>query len=102
VATDTFRRRRRSLPWDHVPHSLQPISPVEPESVSLQREALNRLRIVVGQLPAEKQELLALRFAAGLSSSEIAAIVGRSPAAVQKELVRLMHSLKEHVRDGTI
>ncbi|HEX6510518.1 MAG TPA: RNA polymerase sigma factor, partial [Chloroflexota bacterium] len=26
AATDTFRRRRRTLPWDHIPESLHPFS----------------------------------------------------------------------------
>jgi RNA polymerase sigma-70 factor, ECF subfamily len=102
AATDTFRRRRRTLPWDHIPESLHPFSRSDPESVAMHREALNELRVLVGQLPPEKQELLALRFAAGMSSSEIALVLGRSPAAVQKELVRVMHLLKEQIHDAAI
>ena len=102
AATDTFRRQRRSLPWEHVPDSLQPLARNSPEADSLHREALNQMRVLVGRLPAEKQELLALRFSAGLSSREISALVGRSPAAVQKELVRIMHLLKEQARDTAI
>ncbi len=102
AATDTFRRQRRSLPWEHVPDSLQPLARNNPETDSLHREALNQMRVLVGRLSVEKQELLALRFSAGLSSREIAALVGRSPAAVQKELVRIMHLLKEQARDTAI
>jgi RNA polymerase sigma-70 factor, ECF subfamily len=102
AATDTYRRRRRTLPWDHVPESLQPLSLSDPESIAVHREALNGLRVLVGQLPPEKQELLALRFSGGLSSAEIALILGRTPASVQKELVRIMHRLKEDARDSTI
>lgn len=102
AATDSFRRRRRVLAWDHVPESLQPISTYNPEAASIHRESLNQMRVLVGQLSPEKQELLALRFAGGLSSGEIAAIVGRSPAAVQKELVRIMRSLKEPFRDSQV
>lgn len=99
AAIDAFRRRRRVLPWDHIPPELQPLSPNNPEAASLQRETLNQVRVLVSQLDPEKQELLALRFAGGLSSREIAALVGRSPAAVQKELVRIMWGLKEQCRD---
>jgi RNA polymerase sigma-70 factor (ECF subfamily) len=102
AATDTFRRQRRALPWEHVPESLQPIAPHDPETASLRREALNQMRVLVGMLSPEKQELLALRFAAGLSSREIAALLGRSPGAVQKELVRVMRSLKEQAHDSAI
>lgn len=102
LATDTFRRRRRLLPWDHVPESLHPLSLSDPEAASLQREVLNQVRVLVGQLDPEKQELLALRFAGGLSSREIALVVGRSQVAVQKELVRIMRSLKEQFRDPQV
>lgn len=99
AATDAFRRRRRVLPWDHVPPELHPLSASDPEAASLQREALNQVRVLVSQLDPEKQELVALRFAGRLSSREIASLVGRSPAAVQKELVRIMWNLKEQCRD---
>lgn len=100
AATDAFRRRRRVLPWDHVPPELHSLSASDPEAASLQREALNQ--VLVSRLEPEKQELLALRFAGGLSSREIASVVGRSPAAVQKELVSIMLGLKEQCRDETI
>jgi RNA polymerase sigma-70 factor (ECF subfamily) len=102
AATDTYRRRKRTLPWDHVPESLHPFSLSDPESIALHREALNGLRVLVGQLPPEKQELLALRFAGEMTSGEIALVLGRNPAAVQKELVRVMHLLKEHLHDAAI
>jgi RNA polymerase sigma-70 factor (ECF subfamily) len=102
AATDTYRRRRRTLPWDHVPESLHPLSLSDPERIAVHREALNGLRVLVGQLPPEKQELLALRFAGGMTSGEIALVLGRSPAAVQKELVRVMHLLKEHIHDSAL
>ena len=82
-----------------MPEALHPLSGGDPESSSLHREALNQVRVLVGQLSPEKQELLALRFAAGLSSTDIALVVGRSPAAVQKELVRVMRFLKEQFHD---
>ena len=39
--------------------------------------------------------LLALRFAAGLTTPEIAATLGKRPEAVRKSLSRLLQSLKE-------
>ncbi len=100
AATDRFRRQRLTLPWDHVSEVLHPRSPNDPEAATLHREALNQVHLLVGQLSPEKQELLALRFAGGLSSGEIAGLVGKSPAAVQKELVRIMHFLKERFHDA--
>jgi hypothetical protein len=46
-----------------------------------------------------KRELLALRFGSGLSAREIAPIVGKSEAAVKKQLTRTIATLKEHYRD---
>jgi len=100
AATDRYRRQRWTLPWDHVPESVHPRSSSDPEATVLHREALTQVHLAVAQLSPEKQELLALRFAAGLSSAEIAALVGRSPAAVQKELVRIMHFLREQFHDA--
>ncbi len=100
AATDRYRRQRWTLAWDRVPESVHPRSPSDPEAATLHREALTQVHLLVAQLSPEKQELLALRFAAGLSSGEIAGLVGKSPAAVQKELVRIMHFLREQVRDA--
>jgi RNA polymerase sigma-70 factor (ECF subfamily) len=61
----------------------------------LQREAYERLaRLLATRDPAER-DLLALRFAGGLNASEIAAIFGKRPDAVRKQLSRLLHTLKE-------
>ncbi len=95
ATTDRYRRQRWTLAWDRVPESVHPRSPSDPEAATIHREALTQVHLLVAQLSPEKQELLALRFAAGLSSAEIAGLVGKSPAAVQKELVRIMHFLRE-------
>ena len=61
----------------------------------LQQESLAQLRRHLARLDPAKRELLALRFAAGLTAPQIATIVGRSPAAVKKDLTRTLHRLKE-------
>ena len=83
------------MPWDHLPEALQPIALHDPEREVLRRESLNQLRVLVAGLDGDKQELLALRFAAGLSIHEIARLLGKSDAAVQKALWRLVESLRE-------
>ena len=50
----------------------------------------------MSRLDTNKRELLALRFAAGLTSREIAAVVGKGEGAVKKQLFRIIASLKEH------
>jgi RNA polymerase sigma-70 factor, ECF subfamily len=90
----------------HSPHgsSLSPIAldaapemadELDLERYLLQREAYERLaRLLATRDPAER-DLLALRFAGGLNASEIAAIFGKRPDAIRKQLSRLLHTLKE-------
>ena len=66
-----------------------------PEEAALRMEQQVRLRSLLGELNAEKRELLAMRFAAGLSSREIAAVIGKSEASVKKQLSRILQTLKE-------
>lgn len=90
-------RRRRAVPlvWEALPEALHPLDSQEPEPAVLRAEALSQLAKLVSGLDAEKRELLVLRFAARLSSPEIAAVVGKSPAAVKKQLTRILRALKE-------
>ncbi len=53
------------------------------------------LEQLLRQLSPEKQELLALRFAAGLSSAEIATLLGKSEGAIRKQLFRIIRELRE-------
>ena len=98
AAIDAYRVRRRTLPWDHFPETLQPFL-ADVEERAIQREAINRLRVLIGQLSSEKQELLALRFAGELTIREIAPVVGRSEDAIKKQLTRTMRTLREEFGD---
>lgn len=99
VATDAYRRRKPTLSWEALP-DLEGLDELvyehDPEAVFLQKEELKQLYRQLGQLDQQKRELLALRFAANLSSTEIASVVGKSPAAVKKQLTRIIRDLKEH------
>jgi RNA polymerase sigma-70 factor, ECF subfamily len=55
---------------------------------------------LVNSLDHRKRELVILRFAGQLSSTEIAAVVGKTPAAVQKQLTRILAELKRHYHDA--
>ena len=94
AAIDTYRVHRRNLPWDHFPETVHPFS-ADLDERMIRQEAINRLRVMVGQLPLEKQELLALRFAAGLTAREIAPLVGRSEAAVKQQFTRTLQNLRK-------
>lgn len=100
VATDAHRRRRPALDWDLLPERLHATSDDDPEAALLGRERVERLRGKLATLDSDKRELLGLRFAAGLSSREIAPVVGKSEAAVKKQLTRIIQQLREQYRDA--
>jgi RNA polymerase sigma-70 factor (ECF subfamily) len=96
AVTDAHRRRRPILSIHTMFGLAPPAEEGDPEHAVLRDEALRRLRSLVVRLDEAKQELLALRFAAGLTAPEIALVTGRSEAAVKKQLTRTLTKLKEH------
>lgn len=97
AVTDEFRRKRApALALQFLPESLSPAtdSSFEPD----ESHRLEVLRESVARLSERDRELLALRFAAGLTAREIAALKGKSEAAIQKQLSRTIADLKEHYR----
>lgn len=95
--TDEFRRNRRpTVALQFLPESLSP--PTEPPSAADETDRIELLRERIGRLSERERQLLAFRFAAGLTAREIAVVVGRSEAAVQKQLSRTLNTLKEHYR----
>jgi len=99
AATDAHRRRKPAVSWDYVPELSTPDDHDGPEALALRQERLTHLRALLARLDPSKRELLAFRFAAGLSAREIAPIVGKSEAAVKKQLTRIIATLKEYYRD---
>lgn len=95
AATDTARRRRATVPLDSL---IESPAPDDVEAGVIDREAQGRLRELLHALSADERELLALRFAGGLTSREIASVVGASEAAVKKRLTRTIQKLKERYR----
>lgn len=94
---DYIRKSHKVITWEALPQLLSSnqLNAPNPEEQVLLYERLNRLRLLLADLNYEKKELLALRFAAGLSSSEISLIVDKSEAAVKKQLGRILTRLKE-------
>lgn len=54
----------------------------------------------LGHLSAEDRRLLALRYVAGLDSTEIGALLGLSPSGVRCHLSRLLERIGKELRDG--
>jgi RNA polymerase sigma-70 factor (ECF subfamily) len=89
------------VPWELLPEALHPVLDQDPAGEVVRREALARLRTLVAGLPEDRRELLALRFAAGLSAAEIAAVVGAKEETVQKRLWRTLCALRERYDERT-
>lgn len=95
-AVDATRRRHPARPLDLVaperlPHSLEGL----PERETLIREQGRELAEHVKSLPPLQQECLALRYGAGLTTREIATVIGKGEAATQKLISRALARLKE-------
>lgn len=97
TAIDTYRRKKSAISWDTLAEDGQLIAGIDLENHILQQERLTHLRQLLDQLDPYKRELLALRFSAGLSTREIALVVGKSQAAIKKQLTRTLQRLKEQM-----
>lgn len=93
---DFYRVSRPSLSWESIPE----ITTMDqnPEAKVISEETIAQVRKMLEALSQSEQELLALRFAARLSSAEIASLIGKSEAATKKQLTRLLHRLQEQYR----
>lgn len=92
---DSQRRKRPALPWAFAEKAIAADETQDPERAAVQDEDLRQLNKMIAALDAEKRDLLALRFGAELSCKEIAQVVGKSEAAVKKQLVRTLRLLRE-------
>jgi RNA polymerase sigma-70 factor (ECF subfamily) len=95
-AMDYYRKRRAELPLDAI--NLASHEP-DPLAATLHQEQIRRMREKIATLPEEEQELIRLRFIAGLRYAEIGAVLKRSEAAVKKDLYRLLARLAEQMED---
>ncbi len=94
-----FYRQRRQTPASGAIYSATLALPADahaqPEAAALQAEEHRELLALVAQLPDDQQEALALRFAAGLRSPQIAMILGRSDEATRALLSRAVRRLRK-------
>lgn len=92
VVTDWQRRqtRRTWLPLNPG----QPDEASSPEARFEESEAQARLRDLVQSLKTEEQELIALKFGAGMTNREIAVVIDKSETAVGSAVYRIMQKLR--------
>jgi len=95
---DVGRRQRPTISWDQIGESQHPIAGDNVEAAVVRQEAISRLGLVLSELDPEKRDLLALRFAGGLTVPEIAGVLKRSEPAVRSELRRILHTLRKGYR----
>lgn len=98
VAKNHFRHHHREISLDAIPETVAPDSP---EEAVLQGEDHARLKILLGRLPPREQDLIALKYGAGLTNREIARLTGLSETNVGTILYRVVGRLrKEMEEDG--
>ena len=91
AALDELRRRSRIAELAAEPADEQAPAPDESADVALRRTAL---RQAMSALDTRERELVALKFFAGLSNSEIAAVIGTSETNAGTKLHRTMAKLR--------
>ena len=91
AALDELRRRRRIAELAADPEDLHAPDPLDAAEVALRRTAL---RTAMARLDARERELVSLKFFAGLSNAEIAAVIGTSESNAGTKLHRTMAKLR--------
>lgn len=93
---DNSRRQEFSIEDSepHLPHNEMP------ETELMRAQEVARLMEVVRTFPAERQQLLILKFVEGMSNQEVATIMNRSEGAIKslyhRTLIQLRDLLNEH------
>lgn len=96
---DYYRRARRraGVPLEHIVDIEDEAH--TPEQAILQSETDEQVRRWIGRLPAHHQEVLALRFTAGLACTEIAAVLQKSEGSIRTTLSRALNKLRRMSRE---
>lgn len=94
---DRFRRsaRHQHVPIDPLAETLYEDDERSPEREHLKREEYSQLHLAIKALPEEQQEVLQLRFGAGLRCAAIAPVLNKSEGAVRILLYRTIRTLRD-------
>jgi RNA polymerase sigma-70 factor (ECF subfamily) len=87
--------RRNEVPLDDQPGL--PQRGVHPEHNLVNNQELENLLKVIRKLPAERQQLLILKFVEGMSNAEIATIMMRSEGAIKSLYHRTLLTLRDDI-----
>lgn len=100
LAIDHYRRNR-SRPQSPLDEGLAAAGD-ELDHVADQRLTHERLRAALGDITEEQREVVVLRFVAGCSTSEVAAIVGKSETAVKALQRRGLEKLRARLEESQV
>lgn len=91
---DYHRRlgRHRMIPLNHLAEMMS--NEAAPDEVALQHEEYEHLHTHLKQLSVLQQEVLELRFTAGLHCAEIAAVLNKKEGAIRTMLSRALNTLR--------
>jgi len=98
AALDELRRRRRHAGLEVDPEDPGSPSPEDHADMALRREAV---RAALASLDGQERDLIALKFAGGLSNGEIARVLRTSESNVGTRLHRTITKLREACHDGS-
>jgi len=92
AALDELRRRRRRASLEGEPADVDSPSVEDDLDLTLRREAV---RTALASLDGQERDLIALKFAGGLSNAEIARVLGMSESNVGTRLHRTITKLRK-------
>ena len=93
---DYLRKHRRLVSEESAAYLADPHTP---ETIYLANERQQALWRAIGSLSPPDRELVTLHYFSGLPLNEIAALTGKSYAAIRQRLVRLRTTLKQRMEE---
>lgn len=90
------RSRRPTLPLDD--HTASAVPSEHPEAEAVASEEREMLLEAVRALPADRQQLLILKFVERLSNAEVGQVMGRTEGAIKSLYHRTLTALREEIR----
>jgi RNA polymerase sigma-70 factor, ECF subfamily len=96
AALDELRKRKRRATLETDPEDTGAIAPEDHAEQALRREAV---RAALASLDGQERDLIALKFAGGLSNGEIARVLHMSESNVGTRLHRTITKLREACHD---
>jgi len=90
--------RKREVPLDDQINL--PFKGEQPEMTLLKNQETHNLLLIIQSLPAERQQLVILKFVEGLSNSEISLVMNRSEGAIKSLYHRTLETLRQKMNQS--